>query len=71
MNVLGKQVDERFLQHRLWSTSISGTAGGVLAMLLFLYHNWFDHVWNWELLAVGITMATVKVTLMTWYHFKH
>ncbi len=65
------RVDERFLAHRLRSTSIAGTAGGVLAIALFIYHNTFDHVWNWELLSIGATMAVIKVSLMTWYRFTH
>lgn len=69
MRVLGGHVDERFLTHRLRSTSIAGTAGGVVAMGLFLYHVWRDHVWDMELLAVGITMAAVKLALMAWFHF--
>jgi hypothetical protein len=38
-------------------------------MGLFVYHVYVDHVWSWELLAVGITMAVVKVALMAWFHF--
>ena len=38
MNVLGRQIDERFLAHRLRSTSIASMAGGGLAMGLFIYH---------------------------------
>lgn len=71
MSIWGGRVDERFLTHRLRSTSIAGIAGGVVAMGLFMYHSWFDHVWNWELLAIGITMAVVKQGLMAWYHFKN
>lgn len=67
MTDLGRQVDERFLAHRLKSTSIAGTAGGVLAMLLFIYHVVAHHVWNWELLSIGIVMAVVKLSLMAWY----
>ena len=69
MNALSKVVDERFLNHRLRSTSIAGVSGGVLAMVLFAYDNFFDHVWRWDLLAVGITMALVKWSLMAWYRF--
>lgn len=67
MSVFGRQVDERFLKHRLWATSIAGTAGGIVAVGLFIYHLLADDVWNWELLAIGITMAAVKLILMTWY----
>ena len=69
MSVFGRQVDERFLIHRLRSTSTGGIAGGVVAMGLFLYHDWVEHVWNWELLAGGLTMVAVKLGLMAWYHF--
>jgi hypothetical protein len=67
---MGRQVDERFLMHRLRSTSVASIAGGVVAMGLFAYHNWVDHVWNWELLSVGLTMAVVKQGLMAWYRFN-
>ena len=71
MNVLGRQIDERFLAHRLRSTSIASMAGGGLAMGLFIYHEWVHHVWNWELFAIGLTMAVVKQGLMLWYHFTN
>jgi len=61
-------IDERFLTHRLRSTSVAGVAGGVLAMLLFAYRYSIDGIWSWDLLAVGVTIAAVKLTLMTWYH---
>ncbi len=64
-----RQIDERFLAHRLRSSSVAGIAGGLVAMGLFMYHVVADHVWRLELLAVGVTMAVVKVALMAWYHF--
>ena len=70
MSVFGVQVDERFLMHRLKATSIASLVGGILAMALFAYHNWVDHVWNWELLSIGITMAVVKQGLMLFYRFR-
>ena len=63
----GRAIDERFLNHRLRSTSTAGVVAGTLAMLLFAYHYYFDHFWSWDLLAVGVTMAAVKLGLMTWY----
>lgn len=70
MNVplIGK-IDERFLTHRLRSTSTAGIVGGVVAMGLFAYHYYIDKVWSWDLFAVGATIAVVKVALMTWYRF--
>jgi len=63
--------DERFLIHRLRATSIAGVSAGVLAMLLWFYHFVVDHRWNWELFAIGATMAVIKQGLMLWYRFKH
>lgn len=67
--LLGLAVDERFLNHRLRSTSLGGIAGALLALGLFEYHLLREHVFRWELLAVGITMVTVKLAAMLWYHF--
>ena len=65
--ILGKVIDERFLMHRLRSTSIAGVIGGVLALLLFAYHYYFDHFWSWDLLTVGATIVVVKLTVLLWY----
>ncbi|HEY1808435.1 MAG TPA: hypothetical protein VGG42_07715 [Acidobacteriaceae bacterium] len=67
--LLGGAIDERFLNHRLRSTSLGGIAAGVLAVVLFEYHLIRQHVFRWELLAVGLTMITVKFAAMAWYHF--
>ena len=61
-------IDERFLTHRLRSTSTAGIAGGVLASLLWFYRFVFDHQLNWDLFAVAVTVAAVKIGLMIWYH---
>ena len=60
-------IDERFLMHRLRSTSTAGVTGGTVAMLLFAYRYYHDHIWSWDLLSVGLTIAVIKVALMTWY----
>lgn len=62
-------VDERFLTHRLRSTSTAGIVTAVLAILLFAYRFYFDHRWNWDVGAVGLTFVAVKLALMVWYHF--
>jgi hypothetical protein len=59
--------DERFLMHRLRSTSVAGVTAGSLAMLLFAWHYYHDHFWSWDLLAVGATMAVVKQGILLWY----
>jgi len=67
MKFLGKVVDERFLEHRRRSTSVAGMVGAVVAVGLFEYRLLIDHVWSWDLLAVGIAMVVVKLALMAWY----
>jgi len=66
--IFGRFLDERFFDHRRRSTSIAGIIGGVLAILLFAYRFYVDHVWSWDLFAVGATVAGVKVALMAWYY---
>jgi hypothetical protein len=63
-------IDERFLEHRRRSTSVAGIVGGVLAALLWGYRYYFNHVLNWDLFAVAVTIAAVKVTLMIWYRVR-
>ena len=62
-------IDERFLTHRLRSSSVAGIAGAIVAMGLLLYRYQQDHIVRWDLLAVGLTIAGVKTALMIWYHF--
>jgi hypothetical protein len=62
-------VDERFLMHRLRSTSTAGIVGGVLADLLWLYHFVVHHQMRWDLFAVSVTFPAVKIALMMWYRF--
>lgn len=70
LSFLGAAIDERFLRHRLKSTSIGGQAAAVVAAGLWFYRHYRDHVWNWDLLAVLATMALVKVTVLVWYRFR-
>ena len=65
--ILGKFIDERFLQHRLRSTSVAGIAGALLALGLWAYHFFAQGILNWELFAIAATVAVVKVILMIWY----
>jgi hypothetical protein len=68
MNVFARLLDERFFAHRLRSTSYGGIAATVLALVLFLYRHYADHVWSWDLLAVGLTMVAVKLGAMAWFY---
>jgi hypothetical protein len=60
-------VDERFLKHRLRATSTAGIASAVLALLIFLYRYYHDHVFRADLLTVGLTFVVVKYVLLFWY----
>jgi len=67
--VLGT-IDERFLMHRLRSTSIGGLAGVLLAAALFFYQLFSNHVIKWDLFAIVATVAVVKMSLMVWYRLN-
>jgi len=62
-------IDERFLTHRLRSTSIGGLAAIVLAAALFFY-NLTHHVIRWDLFAIVATAAVVKMGVMIWYRVR-
>jgi hypothetical protein len=64
-----KLFDERFLTHRLRSSSAMGIVGGILAVLLWFYHFTFEHRFSWDLFALALTMAAVKQGLMLYYRF--
>jgi hypothetical protein len=66
---LGQVLDERFFDRRRRSSSIAGIVGGVLAGGLFLYRLYVDDVIVWELFAVVVAIAVVKIGLMLWYAF--
>jgi hypothetical protein len=67
MSLLPGFVDERFLQHRLRSSSYAGMACAVLALLL-AYYRWFhNHVISHDLVAVAATFLIVKYALFFWY----
>jgi hypothetical protein len=71
IRILDWVFDERFLTHRLRATSIGGVSGGVVAMMLFAYHYYYHHIWSWDLLAVGLTIAAVKWIVMLWYRLTN
>lgn len=61
--------DERFFMHRLRSTSLAGAVGGVAAVGIWAYQYYGHGVWRWDLLAVAVTMAVVKLAAMTWFRY--
>ena len=60
-------VDERFLKHRLRATSTAGITSAALALVLFLYRYYHDHVFRLDLLAVGLVFVVLKYALLFWY----
>jgi hypothetical protein len=60
-------VDERFLQHRRRATSNAGILCAVLALCLFMFRYYHDHVFSRDLLAVALTFLIVKYSLLFWY----
>ena len=62
--------DERFLVHRLKSTSLAGVVGGVTSVSIFAWHYYVDHFWSWDLFAVAATIVGVKLAAMTWYRLR-
>lgn len=65
--VLGKFVDERFLEHRRRSTSIAGVATLWLTVGLCEYQWFHDHVCRWDLLTLVGCFCVVKMSLVAWY----
>jgi len=70
MKFFKKWVDERFLDHRRRSTSAAGIAGVIVAVGLFEYRYFVDHIWSWDLFAVAVSMVIVKLVLMVWYTLR-
>ena len=68
--ILGQFVDERFLEHRRRSMTVAGIASILVAGCLFEYRYFFKHVLSWDLLAVIVSFAVVKLSTMAWYKFR-
>ena len=66
--IIGPLLDERFFEFRRRSTSIAGIVTAELALLLFGYRYFFDHVIRWDLFAICATFLAVKLGLMAWYY---
>lgn len=65
--VLGKLIDERFLNHRRRAQRIAGLIGFLLADALYAYRYFVKHVQSWDLLAVVLVVAVVYLVLIVWY----
>jgi hypothetical protein len=60
-------VDERFLMHRLKSTSLAGVVGGVSLGVWFAYLYWGRHEARWDLFVILLVMGAVKLGAMVYY----
>ena len=67
VRTLKDNVDERFLMHRLRATSFAGMAGGLTASFLFVYYYFTEHAARWDLLAVALVIAAVKLGALAYY----
>jgi hypothetical protein len=65
--ILGKFVDERFLDYRRRSSSAAGIVAALVAVGLFEYRYFHDHFISWDLLAVAVSMVIVKMSMMVWF----
>jgi hypothetical protein len=68
--ILGKLVDERFLDHRRRSSSAAGICSAVLGVVVFDYRLLHDHVWAWDVAALVLAFALIKMSLFTWYRLN-
>lgn len=64
--IVGTVIDERFLRHRLRSTSIAGSVAVLVAAGMF-FNDLRHHVIRWDLVAIIATAAVVKVAVLAWY----
>jgi hypothetical protein len=71
MSILHRFVDERFLTHRLRSTSIAGMAGVLTAWGIFMYRYLAQSHFSADLFAVIAVMALVKLAAMAWFYSRH
>jgi hypothetical protein len=69
--ILNQFVDERFLEHRRRSSSIAGFATLFLALGVFEYRIFVNHVIDWEMGAVMLAFAVVKISMFIWYRFNN
>jgi hypothetical protein len=63
-------IDERYLMHRLKSTSLAGVAGALLMGGWFLYQHYAKDVTRWDLLVILMAMAAIKLGALLYYRFR-
>jgi len=50
--------------------TMAGIVSIIVAGCLFEYRYFFKHVLSWDLLAVIVSFAVVKLSTMAWYKFR-
>ena len=60
-------VDERYLMHRLKSTSLAGVIAAVLMGVSVLYQFYTKGVLRYDLFGILIVMAIVKLVAMLYF----
>ncbi len=38
-----------------------------MAIILFEYRYFVNHVWSWDILSIALTIVGVKMAMMAWY----
>lgn len=68
--IVGWTIDERFLMHRLRSTSFAGFAAVLVSAAFFFNDLLRNHVIRWDLFSIIATAAVVKMSFLLWYRFN-
>jgi len=63
-------LDERYLTHRLRSTSHAGVACALMVIGWFTYEYYVNGTFRADLMSIAAITAAIKVTLMIWYRIK-
>ena len=60
-------MDERYLMHRLRSTSLAGIAGAVALGAWTLYQYYAKNIFRWDLFIILMIIGLVKIVAMAYY----
>ena len=64
-------IDERFLMHRLKSTSLAAVIGGISLGSWFLFEFYANGIERWDIFIIISLMALTKISAMIFYRFKN
>jgi ABC-type phosphate/phosphonate transport system permease subunit len=60
-------MDERYLMHRLRSTSLAGIVGAVAIGSWILYQFYAKDIFRWDLFGILMLIGLVKIGAMIYY----